>query len=97
MIFRPFDRMWDHIEIQKEISDAAYFNALMYMGEMFTKFTVAAMVSAVNEGRERHQYQLRSPLVRADGLGSWSQILDNVLTGVPAQHLIEDVKAEGKR
>ena len=96
MYFRPFDRMWEHIEIQKELSDAAYFNALMYMGEMFTKFTVAAMVSAVNEGRERHQYQLRSPLVRADGIGTWSQILDKVLTGVPAHHLIEDIKGEGK-
>ncbi len=76
MKFIPFDRMLDHIEIQKDISDAAYFNALMYMGEMFTKFTVAAMVSAVNDGRERHQYQLRSRLVREDGLGWWSQILD---------------------
>ncbi|MDE2775884.1 MAG: hypothetical protein OXI77_08095 [Chloroflexota bacterium] len=96
MKFKPFDRMWDHIETQKDQSDAAYFNALMYMGEMLTKFTVAAMVSAVNDGRERHQYQLRHPLVRADGIGTWSQILDRVLTGVPAQHLIEDIKGEGK-
>ena len=96
MKFRPFDRMWEHIEIQKELSDAAYFNALMYMGEMFTKFTVSAMVSAVSDGRERHQYQLRYPLVRADGIGTWSQILDKVLTGVPAHHLIEDIKGEGK-
>ena len=96
MQFKPFDRMWEHIETQKDISDAAYFNALMYMGEMFTKITVAAMISAVNEGRERHQYQLRYPLVRADGIGKWSQILDKVLTGVPAHHLIEDIKGEGK-
>ena len=96
MKFKPFDRMWDHIETQKDQSDAAYFNALMYMGEMFTKFTVAAMVSAVNDGRERHQYQLRHPLIRANGIGTWSQVLDKVLTGVPAQHLIEDIKGEGK-
>ena len=98
MNFRPLDKMWDHVEIQKESSDAAYFNALMYMGEMFTKITVAAMISAVNDGRERHQYQLRSTLVRSEsgGLGSWRQILDKILTGVPAQHLVEDVKGEGK-
>lgn len=96
MKFKPFDRMREHIETQKDISDAAYFNALMYMGEMLTKFTVAAMVAAVNDGRERHQYQLRYPLVRADGIGTWSQILDKVLTGVPAQHVIEEIKGEGK-
>lgn len=96
MKFKPFDRMWDHIDTQKDQSDAAYFNALMYTGEMLTKFAVAAMVAAVNDGRERHQYQLRYPLVRANGLGAWSQILDKVLTGVPAQHLIEDIKGEGK-
>ena len=88
--------MWDYVDTQSDISDAAYYNALMYLGEMFTKFTVAAMVSAVNEGRERHQYQLRYPLVRADGIGTWSQILDEVLTGVPAQYLIENIKSEEK-
>ncbi|MYH65441.1 MAG: hypothetical protein F4136_07280 [Chloroflexi bacterium] len=96
MRFKPFDRMWDHIETQKDHSDSAYFYALMYMGEMLTKFTVAAMVSAVNEGRERHQYQLKHPLVRANGVGTWSQILDKVLTGVPAHHLIDDIKGEGR-
>jgi tetratricopeptide (TPR) repeat protein len=29
--------------------------------------------------------------VRANGIGTWSQILDNVLTGVPAHHLIDDL------
>ncbi len=96
MEFRPFDRMWENVEIQSDISDAAYFNALMYMGEMLTKFTVAAMVSAVDDGRERHQYQLRYPLVRADGIGTWSQILDKLLTGVPAQYLFENIKGERK-
>ena len=95
MRFKPFDRMQDHIETQKDISDAAYFNSLMYFGEMLTKFTVAAMVSAVDEGRDRHQYRLKHRLVKADGIGEWSQVLDEILTGVPAQHLFEGIKSNG--
>lgn len=95
MKFKPFDRMQDHIETQKDISDEAYFNSLMYFGEMLTKFTVAAMVSAVDEGRDRHQYRLKHRLVKADGIGVWSQVLDEILTGVPAQHLFEGIKGDG--
>ena len=95
MQFKPFDRMWERIERDKDRSDADYFFALMYLGEMLTKFTVAAMVAAVNDGRDRHQYRLRYQLVRSDGIGDWSQVLNEVLTGVPAQHLFEGVKRPG--
>ena len=95
MQFKPFDRMWERVERDKDRSDADYFFALMYLGEMLTKFTVAAMVAAVNEGRDRHQYRLRYQLVRSDGIGDWGQVLNEVLTGVPAQHLFEGVKRPG--
>jgi len=88
MNFKPFDRMWERIETDRDNSDVAYFNSLMYMGEMVTKFTAAGMVAAVNDGRDRQQYRLKWQLVRADGIGDWSRIIDEVLTGVPAQQLL---------
>ena len=91
MKFRPFDRMWDHIEIQKDISDAAYFNALMYMGRMSMKISVAALVAAVHDGRDRHQYRLKYRLVRAEGYGDWGSVLEHILTGVTAHNHYEGI------
>jgi len=89
--FRPFDRMWDHIEIQKDLSDAAYFNALMYLGRMLMKVSVAALVAAVHDGRDRHQYRLKYRLVRNDGYGGWSAVLENILNGVTANYHYEGI------
>lgn len=95
MKFKPFDRMWDVVETQKDFSDTDYFNALMYFGEMVTKFTVAALVAAVDDGRERHQYRLKQKLVQSDGVGAWSQVLEEILNVVPAQHTFEDIRGHG--
>ena len=91
MKFKPFDRMWVHVEIQKDISDAAYFNALMYMGRMLMKVTVAALVAAVHDGRDRHQYRLKYRLVRAEGYGEWNSVLEEILSGVTAQNHYEGI------
>ena len=95
MEFKPFDRMLDKVETQKDISHTDYFNSLMYLGEMVVKFAVAGMVAAVNEGQDRHQYRLRKQLVEANGIGDWSKVLDEVLSGVAAQYLCNGVKGEG--
>ncbi|MBN1283957.1 MAG: hypothetical protein JXB47_01020 [Anaerolineae bacterium] len=97
MNFKPFDYMWERGEIAKDNSDDDYFNKLMYMGEMVTKFTAAAMVAAVNDGRDRQQYRLKYQLVRADGIGDWSRIIDDVLSGVPAQHLMSQAYVEARQ
>ena len=97
MNFKPFDRMWEHVEIAKDNSDVAYFNALMYMGEMFTKFVAAGMVATVDDGRDRQQYRLKYQLVRAEGIGDWGRRIDEVLTGVPAQSLIQPAHEEAKQ
>ncbi len=95
MKFKPFDRMWDVVETQRDISDTDYFNSLMYLGRMMAKFAVSGIVAAVNESQDRHQYRLRKQLVESDGIGKWSQVLDEVLTGVAAQYLCVGVKGEG--
>lgn len=95
MNFKPFDRMWEQVEIEYENSEVAYFNSLMYLGEMLTKMVTAGMIAAVDNAHDRQQYRLKHQLVRADGIGDWARAVDEVLTGVPAQHLIANITGEG--
>ena len=79
--------MFDRAENEKEESDVAYFNALMYAGEVVLKLTVAGLVAAVQTDRNRNRYRLEYLLVRADGLGDWNRALDDILTGPCSQFL----------
>ena len=83
----PIKMMLDRAENEMSESDAAYFNALMYMGEVVMKFTVAGLVAGVQDDRDRHRYRLEYRLVRADGLGVWDSVLDDILVGPSAQFL----------
>lgn len=87
MNFAPIDKMWEQIEIARDDSDMSLFMNLMYMGEMLTKIIVAGMISAIDDDKQRNRYTLIYRLVRADGLGEWSTILDEILTGPAAQFL----------
>ena len=51
------------------------------------KLTVAGLVAAIQDDREGHRYRLESRLVRANSLGEWDEVLDDVLTGPSAQFL----------
>jgi tetratricopeptide (TPR) repeat protein len=95
MTFKPFDWMWEQVQVEYDNSEVAYFNSLMYLGEMLTKLVAAGMVAAVDDARDRQQYRLKYQLVRADGLGDWAKAIDEVLTGVPAQYLIPSITDEG--
>jgi hypothetical protein len=95
MTFKPFDWMWEQIQDEYENSEVAYFNSLMYLGEMLTKIVAAGMIAAVDNTRDRQQYRLKYQLVRANGIGDWSRAIDEVLTGVPAQHRIANITGEG--
>lgn len=91
----PFDRIRDQrVQIAKEDSDDNYFNSLMYMGEMLVKLSAIGLVAGVNEDRDRHRYRQTYQLVRANGIGEWSQVIDEVLTGVASQYLIPQARDE---
>ena len=88
MGFLPIDRMQQQrIAVERTESDSAFFDALMYEGEMVLKLVVAGMVAAVVTERERHRYRLIHRLVRADGLGEWADVLDDLVVGPAAQYL----------
>jgi hypothetical protein len=67
----------------------------MYLGELLTKIVAAGMIAAVDDTRDRQQYRLKYHLVRSDGVGDWGKAIDEVLTGVPAQYLIDSITGEG--
>ena len=75
----PIQKLLNHAANEKAESDPAYFAALMYTGEALMKLAVAGLVAAIQDDREGHRYRLESRLVRANGLGEWDEVLDDVL------------------
>lgn len=96
MFFLPLDRMWTRVENGKEESDTTYFTELMYIGEMVSKLISLGIVSSVSDCRDNHRYRLYYELVRADGIGTWSQIVDEAIVGPAAQFLFEDARDEAR-
>jgi hypothetical protein len=96
MQFIPFRRMLERVERAREDSDTSLFLDLMYYGELVTKITTVAMVSATLNDKERHRYRHFHRLVRADGVGEWSDVLDAALAGPGSQFLQRQARVEQK-
>ena len=52
------------------------------------------MVASVDDDRDRHRYQQLHKLVRADSIGEWASVLDDVSTGPASQFLLESAREE---
>ena len=87
-------KMEDRLAAALEISDSEYFNVLLYYGELVTKLTCAGLVSAVVNGRDQQQYSLCHRLVRANGIGEWSSVIDELTTGPTSSHLLRSANDE---
>jgi NB-ARC domain len=94
MEFLPFRRMIERVARAGEDSDTSLFLELMYYGELITKLTTVALVSAILNDKERHRYRYFHRLVRADGIGEWSEVLDATLTGPASQFLQRQARVE---
>jgi hypothetical protein len=88
----PLEMIWNRVDRGRDDSDTTLFLDLLYSGEMVLKLTVAALTASLEDDRERHRYRILHRLVRADGLGDWSQALDDVLTGPASQHMCNSAK-----
>lgn len=87
--FEPLRRMQERAARARAESDAAYFLELMYWGEFITKLTTLELVAGMEHDRDKSRYGLEYRLVRADGLGEWVDVLDEVAQGPSSQHLCE--------
>ncbi len=91
-----FDRMWDQVEVARQDSDTSFFMNLLFFGEMLVKLCAAGLVAAVPDERDRHRYRQIHRLVRADGIGEWSDAIDDVLLGPASQSLLPGARSEQK-
>lgn len=94
MKFKPMARMWDRVDTARDHSDEILFENLMLFGEMLTKIVAAGLVAALTEGVDRNRYRQIHRMVRANGLGEWSQVIDEVLTGPTSTQLVPQVRQE---
>lgn len=90
--FVPFVRMRDRLRRSSEDSDTAYFYDVLSAGEQVVKIVVAGLVAAIRRDPSGHQYRLESTLVRADGIGEWVNVLDELLTGPASEHVEADAQ-----
>jgi hypothetical protein len=88
--------MLERVEASRGDSDTTFFNTLMYCGELLFKLTVCGMSAAVRDDKNRHRYHALYRLVRADGIGGWAQVLDEILTGPASQYLVNEARKEQK-
>ncbi|MGW1708262.1 NB-ARC domain-containing protein [Streptomyces sp. NPDC002206] len=84
--------MWERVEQSKQDSDVAYFHDLMLLGELLVKFTTSAILASVENDRDRQRYKIEYQLVRADGIGEWSRVLEEVITGPANAYIIPEAR-----
>jgi hypothetical protein len=82
----PIQLMWNRAENTRE-NGALNFDELLYIGEAIYKTYVAGIVAAVDDDPNRHRYRLTHKIVRASSLGDWDDVLAELSTGTPVQHL----------
>lgn len=94
MGFVPLARMWERIQRDREDSDTTLLNSLLYAGESISKVVTATLVATLPDDKERNRYRHLHKLVRADGLGDWNAVLDEVIIGPLSQSLPDSIREE---
>ena len=90
--FVPTQRMLERVIMSRSDSDTAYFFELLYLGELAVKLMAVEILAGLDDDRERKRYALEYRIVRADGIGTWAEVLDEALTGPASQQLVVDAR-----
>lgn len=93
MLF-PLKVAFDRVDRAKADSDATLFFELLYLGEFILKLTTAGIIAGINDDRDGHRYRLLHKLIRSDGIGEWTQCLDDALSGPASQFLVPEAKED---
>lgn len=84
---KTIEQVLSRAKLALDDSDTTYFYDLLYAGEALTKVVVLGILSAVNDDQEKNRYRIEHALARADGVGDWSNALDDIVSGPCAQYL----------
>lgn len=85
--FELIDRFLPRLNAAKSESDYSYFFDLLLLGELVTKTTALYLIANINEDKDRNKYRQEYNLIRADGIGDFALVINNVLTGIPSSFL----------
>ena len=66
------------LEASREESDISFFYDLIGYAELVVKLTTLFLVSNIEEDVDRTRYRYEYRLVRADGLGDYSQVINEI-------------------
>jgi hypothetical protein len=88
------DNVVDRVEAAKSDSDFTYFFSLLLLGEAMCKTTALGLLASLSDDPDRNRYRLEHQVVRADGIGEWSQALEDALIGPASQFLLKDARTE---
>lgn len=94
MMYRAIDQVMQRVENAKEESDFNYFFSLLLAGEALFKAITVGMIAALEDDKDRNRYRLEHVLSRADGLGEWSRVLEDAISGPASQYLLVDARTE---
>ena len=94
MQHRLIVQLFNRAEIDKSDSDFAYFFALLLAAEAMAKTVILGMLAALDEDTESNRYRLLHKLVRSNGLGDWSDVIQDALSGPASQFLEPDAHNE---
>jgi tetratricopeptide (TPR) repeat protein len=91
-MLHPLKLSLERISRAKSDSDTTLFFELLYLGEFVLKLLAAGLIAGVEDDRDSHRYRLMHRLIRSDGIGDWTQALDDVLNGPASQVLVTQAK-----
>ena len=80
-----FDALYNRVARDKADSDHAYFNALSFQLEYVLKLVTCGLAACIGDDVDRHRYSIEHRLVRANSVGDWTHVLDDILGGPAAQ------------
>ena len=82
--FLPIEQLVNRANNAIDDSDVAYFYDLIALGEMVTKLIALFLVANIEDDVDRTRYRYEYQLIRADGIGTFAEVIGQLLTGSAA-------------
>ena len=85
--FIPLKKLDERIERDMADSSSAGLNACLYAHEFLIKLVCSVICAGIKDDVAKTRYRLEYDLVRADGIGDWSAVIEKAINGAIATNL----------